>query len=224
MYDRMTAHALSSAPTAGAGILYNVCRAASLMTLRNRLFIVLIIGLLAGRSTVGQSMVDLRDVDGVEHRQAEWDSKRAVVVFFTTTECPLSNGYIPEMNRLQKEYAARNVAFYAVEVDTALTDRDVRKHAKDFAIAYPVLIDKRQTLVRLAGATATPEVAVLSNKGAVLYLGRIDNRVEDFDQHRNVVTEHDLREALDAILAGRAVPHATTKVVGCAIPMKTSAR
>jgi len=193
------------------------------MTFLNRLVIILIIGLLAERSSVGQP-VDLRDVDGGEHRQAEWDSKRAVVVFFTTTECPLSNGYIPEMNRLQKEYAARNVAFYAVEVDTALTDRDVRKHAKDFAIAYPVLIDKRQTLVRLAGATATPEVAVLSNKGAVLYLGRIDNRVEDFDQHRNVATEHDLRNALDAVLAGRVAPHATTKVVGCAIPMKTSAR
>jgi len=128
------------------------------------------------------------------------------------------------MNRLQKEYNARVVAFYAVEVDTAIADRDVRKHAKDFEIAYPVLIDKQQTLVRLTGATATPEVAVLSNKGAVLYLGRIDNRVEDFDQHRSVVTEHDLRNALDAVLAGRVPPHTTPKIVGCAIPMKPSAR
>jgi thiol-disulfide isomerase/thioredoxin len=188
------------------------------MIFRNTLIIVPIIAVLAGQS------VDLRDVDGVEHRQAEWASRRAVVIFFTTTECPLSNGYIPEMNRLQKEYAARNVAFFAVEVDISISERDVRKHAKDFQIAYPVLVDKQQTLVRLAGATATPEVAVLSNKGAVLYLGRIDNRVEDFDQHRNVVTEHDLRNALDAVLAGRTAPHATTKVVGCAIPMKTSAR
>ena len=200
------------------------------MAYRNRLTIavhilfVLAIGLLAARLTAGQSKVDLRDVDGVEHRQAEWDGKRAVVIFFTTTECPLSNGYIPEMNRLQKEYAARNVAFYAVEVDTAISDRDIRKHAKEFEIRYPVLIDKQQTLVRLTGATATPEVAVLSSKGTVLYLGRIDNRVEDFDQHRNVVTEHDLRNALDAVLAGRTVPHASTKVVGCAIPMKASSR
>jgi thiol-disulfide isomerase/thioredoxin len=194
------------------------------MTFLNRLVIVLIIGLLAGRSTAGQSTINLLDVDGVEHRQTEWSSKRAVVIFFTTTECPLSNGYIPEMNPMQKEYGARNVVFFAVEVDTSIADRDVRKHAKDFAIAYPVLIDKQQSLVRLTGATATPEVAVLSNKGAVLYLGRIDNRVEDFDQHRNVVTELDLRNALDAVLAGRTVPHATTKVVGCAIPVKGSAR
>lgn len=175
--------------------------------------------ILAGTSTVGQSALNLRDVDGVEHRQSEWASKRAVVIFFTTTECPLSNGYIPEMNRLQKEYSARNVAFYAVEVDTTVADRDIRKHARDFGIAYPVLIDKQQSLVRLAGATVTPEVAVLSNKGAVLYLGRIDNRVEDFDKRRNAATQHDLRDALDAVLAGRTAPRATTKVVGCAIPL-----
>jgi len=193
------------------------------MTFRNGLIIVSMIALLDGRSAVSQT-INLRDVDGVEHRQTEWESKRAVVIFFTTTECPLSNGYIPEMNRLQKEYAARNVAFYAVEVDTTIADRDVRNHAKDFAIAYPVLIDKQQTLVRLTGATATPEVAVLSNKGALLYIGRIDNRVEDFDQHRNVITEHDLRNALDAVLAGRTVPPASTKIVGCAIPVKRRAR
>ena len=128
------------------------------------------------------------------------------------------------MNRLHKEYAPRNVAFYAVEVDTTIADVDIRKHAKDFGIEYPVLIDKRQTLVRLAGATATPEVAVFSSKGTVLYLGRIDNRVEDFDQRRNVVTEHNLRDALDAVLAGRPVPRAATKVVGCAIQLTNTAR
>jgi hypothetical protein len=52
----------------------------------------------------------------------------------------------------------------------------------------------------------------------VLYLGRIDNRVEDFDQRRNAATQHDLRNALDAVLAGRPAPHASAKVVGCAIP------
>jgi thiol-disulfide isomerase/thioredoxin len=178
--------------------------------------------LLAGPLTAGaaarQLTLNLLDTDGLVHRQSEWASKRAVVVFFTTIECPLSNGYIPEMNRLHTEYAARNVGFYAVEVDPTIADRDVRVHAKDFAIAYPVLLDKHQTLVRRVGATTTPEVAVLSNTGSLLYLGRIDNRVVDFDQRRNVVTEHDLRDALDAVLAGRPVTHPRTTVVGCSIP------
>jgi hypothetical protein len=128
------------------------------------------------------------------------------------------------MNRIQKEYAARDIAFYAVEADTTIADGDVRKHALDFAVSFPMLIDKKQTLVRMTGATATPEVAVLSNKGNVLYLGRIDNRVEDFDKRRNVITEHDLKDALDAVLAGRSVRHAPANVVGCAINLVSEGR
>lgn len=168
-------------------------------------------------TVTAQLQFTLRDVDGVEHRQSEWANKRAIAIFFTTVDCPLSNGYVPEMNRIRQEYADRGVAFYAVEADTTIDVADVRRHAKEFGFSFPVLIDKKQLLARLAGATATPEVAVLSSAGKVLYLGRIDNRVEDFDRRRNVVTEHDLRDALSAVLAGRPVPRPTTKVVGCAI-------
>jgi hypothetical protein len=86
------------------------------------------------------------------------------------------------------------------------------------------LLDPKQTLVQFTGATATPEVAVLSNTGKVLYLGRIDNRVEDFDKRRTVVTEHDLTDALDALLAGKRVARAKTKVVGCIINYVSEAK
>ena len=161
--------------------------------------------------------VALRDTAGAVHRQDEWSAKRAIVVFFTTVDCPLSNGYIPEMNRIFKTYSARGVGFYAVEADTTIAEDEVRGHAKDFQFAFPVVLDPKQALVRLAGATTTPEVAVLSNAGKVLYLGRIDNRVEDFDKRRTVVTEHDLTDTLDAVLAGKPVPRVRTKVIGCII-------
>jgi Redoxin len=140
-----------------------------------------------------------------------------VVVFFTTTDCPISNSYVPEMNRIRGEYANRGVAFYAVQTDTTIPDAEVRKHAKEFGFTFPVLLDSKQTLVQLAGATATPEAAVLSGDGAVLYLGRIDNRVVDFDKRRPAATQSDLRNALDAVLAGKAVPVSRTDVIGCAI-------
>jgi peroxiredoxin len=178
----------------------------------------LIIFLLATAGIAGaQVQFALHDTDGVEHRQTEWTTKRAIAVFFTTVDCPLSNGYIPEMNRLRQEYASRGVGFYAVEADTTLDTAAVRQHAKEFGFTFPVLIDKRQVLAHLAGATATPEAALFSATGKLLYVGRIDNRVEDFDKRRNVVTEHELRDALDAVLAGRPVRQSTTKVVGCAI-------
>jgi peroxiredoxin len=163
----------------------------------------------------------LRDTEGTVHRQDEWSRAQAIVIFFTTTDCPLSNSYIPEMNRIRKSYSPRGVALYAVQTDTTIAETEVRRHARDFAFSFPVLLDPQQLLVRLAGATATPEVAVLSPSGEVLYLGRIDNRIEDFDKRRSVVTESDVRDALDAVLAGKPVRQARTTVVGCGINFVT---
>src|SRR5436853_4494671 len=159
----------------------------------------------------------LRDTAGAIHDQTEWMKSRAVVIFFTTTDCPLSNSYVPEMNRIRGEYENRGVAFYAVQTDTTVPEAEVRKHATEFGFMFPVLLDPKQMLVRLAGATATPEVALLSNDGAVLYLGRIDDRVVDFDKRRPAATESDLRNALDAVLTARPVPRPKTDVIGCAI-------
>lgn len=159
----------------------------------------------------------LRDTEGVAHSPAEWAQARAVVLFFVTTDCPLSNGYAPEMNRIDEAYLPRGVRFYAVQGDTTIADEEVRRHARDFAYRFPVLLDPQQILARHTGATVTPEAVVLSAEGAVLYLGRIDNRVEDFGKTRIQATEFDLRDALDAVLAGRPVPHPRTRALGCAI-------
>jgi len=159
----------------------------------------------------------LRDTAGAEHTPNEWAQARAVVLFFVTTDCPLSNGYAPEMNRIEQAYAPRGVLVYAVQGDTTIPDEEVRRHAREYGYRFPALLDPRQILARHTGATVTPEAAVLSADGAVLYLGRIDNKVEDFGKTRVEATEFDLRDALDAILAGRPVPHPRTRALGCAI-------
>jgi len=159
----------------------------------------------------------LRDTGGVAHSSEEWNGKKAIVVFFTTTDCPLSNNDVPEMNRIRRDYEARGVAFYAVQADTTLTEAEVLKHTKEYQFTFPVLFDPQQILVNMTGATTIPEAAVLSADGKLLYLGRIDNRVEDYNKRRPEPTEHDLRQALDAVLAGRAVTHPRTNAFGCAI-------
>jgi hypothetical protein len=121
------------------------------------------------------------------------------------------------MNRIRADYARRNVAFYAVQTDATISEAEVRRHAKEFGFTFPLLLDPNQFLVRLTSASATPEVAVLSKAGQVLYLGRIDNRVVDFDKRRPAATESNLRNALDAVLSGVPVAHPKTAVVGCAI-------
>ena len=159
----------------------------------------------------------LRDTEGVTHTPTEWSQSHAVVLFFVTTDCPLANGYAPEMNRIEQAYNPRGVLFYAVQGDTTIPDAEVRQHARDYGYRFPALLDPQQLLARHTGATVTPEAVVLSPEGAVLYLGRIDNRVEDFGKVRIQATEFDLRDALDAVLAGRPVPHPRTHALGCAI-------
>jgi len=107
-----------------------------------------------------------------------------------------------------------------VQGDATVPPADVRRHVKDFAYTFPYLLDPEESLAAYTGATATPEAAVLSPGGQLLYLGRIDNRLEDFGKQRVQVTEFDLRDTLDAILHGKPVPRARTKALGCAITRK----
>jgi Peroxiredoxin len=162
----------------------------------------------------------LRDTTGANHSVSEWASHKAVVIFFVTTDCPIGNSYVPEMNRLREAYASRGVAFYAVQADPSVRDADVAKYAKDYRYSFPMLLDSEQILVRHVNATITPQAAILSPEGKLLYLGPIDNRVVDFGKSRPRATESFLREDLDALLAGKPVPVATQHSVGCSIPRK----
>ena len=166
--------------------------------------------------------VSLSDTEGKVHTAAEWEGKRAIVLLFVSTDCPLSNGYVPEFNRLANAYAGQGVVFYAVQGDATIAAGEVRRHVKEFGYGFPYLFDPQESLATYTGATTTPEAAVLSPRGELLYLGRIDNRLEDYGKRRVQVTEFDLRNALDAIVSGKAVPRPRTKPFGCAI-IRTSA-
>lgn len=136
----------------------------------------------------------------------------ATVLVFTTTDCPISNRYAPEIQRLAQKFGAvRFVLVYPVATDTpAMIDA----HRKKFAYAMDAVRDTRQELVKFAGATITPEVAVVQNN-RVLYRGRIDDRYIEFGKDRPQPSVRDLERALDAIVAGKPVAVARTQAVGC---------
>ncbi|MGA3018906.1 MAG: redoxin domain-containing protein [Bryobacteraceae bacterium] len=168
----------------------------------------------------GLPQFSLVDTAGRTHTPADWTGKRAIVLFFVSTDCPLSNNYVPELNRIAQAYAPRGVAFYAVQGDATVPEADVRRHVAEFGYSFPYLFDPEESLAAFTGAVSTPETAVLSPRGDLLYLGRIDNRLEDYGKRRVKITEFDLRDSLDAILAGKPVPRALTKALGCAITRK----
>jgi peroxiredoxin len=158
----------------------------------------------------------LADTAGAMHTDAEWKGAN-VVLFFLTTDCPISNGYVPEMNRIAKEYASRGVRTYGVMTDTSVPLADLRKHVKDFAYVFPVLIDPTQILVKFTNADTNPESVVVTPREGVVYMGRIDNKVENFGQQRQQATVHELRDALDEALEGKRVAKAFAQPIGCSI-------
>ena len=162
----------------------------------------------------------LRDTQGATHTAAEWAGSKAVLLYFVTVDCPVGNSYVPEMNRIREAYAGRGIAFYAVQADPAVAEAEVVRYARDYRYSFPLLLDPAQTLVRHTNATVTPQVAVLSPEGRVLYLGPVDNRVEDFGKQRPQATEHYVRQVLDALLGGKAITVGSHKSIGCAIPRK----
>lgn len=143
---------------------------------------------------------------------------RATAFTFLATDCPNSNSYAPEMARLYEAYESWGVAFYAVYSDPAETAAGVRKHDSDYGIPFPALMDSQQILARETGALGTPEAVLLSPAGKVLYRGRIDDRFANYGKTRLHVDQHDLRNALDEVLARKPVVHPYVPALGCAIP------
>ena len=161
--------------------------------------------------------ISVADVQGVMHRPLADAGQAATVVFFVMHDCPIANAYAPEISRIADEYKARGVRCYVLYAESDLASADARKHAADYAFRCPVLLDPKFALVRAAGATVTPEAAVFSAKGRLLYRGRIDDRAIALGRHRAEPQQRDLRDALDAILAGKPVRERFTKAIGCYI-------
>jgi hypothetical protein len=160
----------------------------------------------------------IQDINGVQRLPLHPDGK-ASVLFFITSDCPISNSYAPEIQRICSDYASKKVSCDLVYVDPDLKTADVKKHVADYGYAkVPAILDSTQTLVKAAEATITPEAAVIGPSGQVLYLGRIDNVYASLGKRRPEATEKDLRKALDEILSGKPVSTPLTKAIGCYIP------
>jgi peroxiredoxin len=160
----------------------------------------------------------LLDSKGTRHTTAEWKDSKAVVLLFLGTECPVSNGYAPEYTRLAKQFRARGVLFYGVHADPEVTATVAAKHAAEFGLTFPVLLDPTHTVTRQAGVRVVPEAVMLSAQGRILYRGRIDDRYSPEGRRREEPSSRDLENALAAVVAGKAPPVAETRAFGCPLP------
>jgi hypothetical protein len=135
------------------------------------------------------------------------------VYVFTTSDCPISNRYAPEIQRLASAFGsqAKFVLVYPVAADTPQV---INQHKKKFGYTLEHIRDIDQKLVKLTGVSVTPEVAVM-NGSKILYRGRIDDRYIELGRERPKPTTRDLEDALTALIAGRPVAAKETRAVGC---------
>ena len=139
------------------------------------------------------------------------------VLIFVSTECPVSNRYAPEITRLHSEFARRGFHFRLVYPNPADHDAAIRQHLEAYRLPALAERDPAHRLVTLAGATITPEAAVFDAAGRLVYRGRIDDRFVELGRERPAATQHDLRNALTALVEGRTIAPARTQAVGCYI-------
>jgi hypothetical protein len=171
--------------------------------------------LLATALTAGT--LQIPGIDGAVLRPLE-PAGIANVLFFVATDCPVSNSYAPEIQRICGAFASRGVGCQLIYEDPGVTGAAVAKHLADFRYqGIAAAIDRDGSLAARVRATITPEAVVVDRRGEVRYRGRIDNFYAALGRPRQAVTSRDLQDALTAVAGGQPVAHAETEAVGCYI-------
>lgn len=173
--------------------------------------------------SIGSNAPDfsLPGVDGETWSLSSFAEKPVLVVIFSCNHCPYVVAYEERMTEVQRDYAERGVQLVAINPNNershpADSFPKMVQRAKDRAFNFPYLRDESQDVARAYGARFTPEIFAFDKDRKLAYHGRIDDNYDDpFDVRR-----HDLREALDEILAGKPVSVADTEPVGCSVKWK----
>jgi peroxiredoxin len=153
-------------------------------------------------------------VDDKEHGLADYKDAKLIVLVFTCNHCPIAQAYEDRLVQFQKDYKAKAVQVVAVNVNNIEPDRlePMKKRAKEKEFNFPYLYDKTQKIGRDHDAICTPHVYVLDQERKIAYMGQIDD-----NDRADKVTKRPLRDAVDALLAGKKPPEPATKPFGCSI-------
>lgn len=163
---------------------------------------------------------DLKGIDGKNHTLKSYVDKQALVVVFSCNHCPYVQAYEDRMVQLQKDYANKGVMLVAINSndDTGYPEDsypNMIQRARDRGFNFPYLRDETQEIARKYGAVCTPHIFAFDQQRKLAYKGRIDD-----NRNPDLVKTKDLRDALDAILAGHKPAVQETRPFGCSVKWK----
>jgi len=155
------------------------------------------------------------DIGGQWYPLGESPGCRGVAIVFLATQCPISNGYLPQLNTLAASYAKKGIEFYGVISDRAVTRAEAAKHREEYRIRFPVLFDASGELRAWLGPTHTPQAFVLDAGLQIIYSGQVDDRYAALGRRRGSAQRRYLANALQALVTGRPIAVSRTEPIGC---------
>ncbi|MGO9608464.1 MAG: thioredoxin family protein [Verrucomicrobiia bacterium] len=167
--------------------------------------------------------VKMKNVDGSEVSIADVVGKQGTLVVFSCNHCPFVKAWQDRIASVGNAAKTKGIGVIVINPNDP-TDypedsyAEMQKRSKDLGFTFPYVVDATSDVARAFGATRTPEAFLFDKDGKLVYHGAIDDSKEA-DQ----VTKHFLQDAIDAALAGKAVPVAETKFVGCSIKFRSKA-
>ncbi len=164
--------------------------------------------------------VSILDASGVVRRVPT--TQKATVLFFVATDCPIANRMAPELSRIVKAYQPKGVSFLFVYVEPSQTKGQILGHLKEYKLGAPGILDSKHQLVKMSGATVTPQAVIFSKAGKMVYRGRINDLFLEHGRSRKAPKTEDLKIALNQFLAGKPVAVPQTPALGCSIQMLRS--
>jgi len=170
---------------------------------------------------------NLPAVNGRRYKLADFAKAKILVVVFTCNHCPTAQAYEKRINKLAVDYKKKGVALIAItpndpaavrldelgysDLGDSLEETKIRAEQKGFKFTYLYDGDK-QKVSRAYGPVSTPHVFIFDKQRKLRYVGRVDD-----SEKPERVKSRDARNAIEALLAGRAVPVEKTRTFGCSI-------
>ena len=161
---------------------------------------------------------NLKGIDGNNYLLESFSSSKVFVVMFICVHCPYVRAVEDRILALSRAYVGKGVQFVGIcSNDPTDYPEDrleyIKKHAWEKDYNFPYLYDETQCVARNYGAVCTPDIFVYDSERKLAYHGRIDDNWKESEK----VTRHDLKEAINALLAGKKPSENQFPSMGCSI-------
>lgn len=162
--------------------------------------------------------VKMKDVSGRMFSIADVRGEKGTMVIFSCNACPWVKAWEARIAELGNRAPEMGIGVIVINPnDPAKVAEDsyevMQERARERGFKFPYVVDDTSGVAKAFGATRTPEVFLFDAAGKLVYHGAIDDNAREPEK----VEKHYLADAMRAVAAGKPVPVAQTKAIGCTI-------